>query len=157
MNRLKPTHILICTGALLTFLVRTEAATGLTKDEMTLLQDTGGWEYISLSDSDNGVQTTHTCFDGTPHPDGCSGTLRLSADNTFLQSVHIHGQSVQRHGTYQLDGNQIAFFDEFGTKDGPYTLQLNAQAKSLVLQMPQIRIQLELEKEYRNAQKKPKS
>jgi hypothetical protein len=55
---------------------------------------------------------------------------------------------VDRHGTYRLDGNQLAFFDEFGTEDGPYTLDLNTQTKHLILSMPQIRIELELESQY---------
>jgi len=123
----------------------------LTGDELKLLQDPEGWQYITLSDSDNGIQTKHTCFDGKPHPDECSGTLTLTAGNTFVQDVHVHGHSVQRRGNYQLDGDQLAFFDEYGTKDGPYTLELDAQNKTMVLHMPQVRIELELEKAYRKA------
>jgi hypothetical protein len=37
-------------------------------EKLTLLQDSGGWEYISMNDSDNGFPTRHTCFDGTPIP-----------------------------------------------------------------------------------------
>ncbi len=147
---------LICSGALLAFSAQIGARNGLSEDELSILQDSGGWEYISLSDSDDGVPTTHTCFDGTAHPEQCSGTLAFSASNTFIQTVHIHGQSVQRHGNYQLDGNQLAFFDELGTKDGPYTLELNAQTKSLVLKMAQVRIELMLEKEYKGNRQKPK-
>jgi hypothetical protein len=114
-----------------------------------MLQDSGGWEYISLSDVDSGVQTKHTCFDGQPHPQECSGTLTLAPGKTFVQTVHIHGQTVQRHGTYELDGNALTFFDELGTKDGPYTLELHPEQKTLTLAMPQVRIELELEKQYR--------
>jgi hypothetical protein len=132
------------------------AAASISSDGLKMLQDPGGWEYITLSDPDNGVQTTHTCFDGKPHPDQCSGSLILSSSNTFAQRVTVHGQNVDRHGTYQLDADQISFFDEFGTRDGPYTVDLDQQKKTLVLSMPQIRIQLQLEKEYRKAAGAPK-
>ena len=151
---MKLTHVLKCAAALLTFAALTPAHGGLSADDISLLQDSGGWEYISLSDSDNGIQTVHTCFDGTPHPEQCSGTLALTAGNTFLQNVHIHGETVQRHGTYQLDGNQLSFFDELGTKDGPYDVELNNKEKSLVLKMAQVRIELELEKAYKDKHKK---
>ncbi len=151
---MKLTHVLNCAVALLTFAALTAAHGGLSEDDVNLLQDPGGWEYISLTDSDNGIQTTHTCFDGTPHPQQCSGTLSLTAGKTFVQNVQIHGKSVQRHGNYQLDGNQLSFFDELGTRDGPYTIELDSKAKSLVLKMAQVRIQLELEKEYRDHSKK---
>jgi hypothetical protein len=118
-------------------------------DELRMLQDSGGWQYIKMSDPDNGIQTTHTCFDGRPHPEQCSGTLTLAPDKTFMQSVRIHGQTVRRHGTYQVDDRQLAFFDEFGTRDGPYSLDINMQKKILILEMPQIRIELELKSEYR--------
>ena len=121
----------------------------LTSDELNMLQDTGGWEYVTISDADAGIQTQHVCFDGHPHPGACSGTLRLTPEKTFVKSIRIHGQTVDRHGNYRLDGNQIAFFDEFGTEDGPYTLDLNTQSKRLVLSMPQVRMELELESQYR--------
>lgn len=121
----------------------------LSRDQLKLLQDAGGWEYITISDPDSGVQTTHTCFDGQPHPNQCSGTLTLNPDNSFVQQVHIHGQTVARHGTYQIDGTQIAFLDEFGTKDGPYQLTLDTEAQRMVLEMPQVRDELELEKRYK--------
>ncbi len=121
----------------------------LSSDELKMLQDPGGWEYVTVSDADAGIQTEHVCFDGRPHPETCSGTLTLTPGKTFVKSVHIHGQTVDRHGTYRLDGNQLAFFDEFGTEDGPYTLDLNTQTKHLILSMPQIRIELELESQYR--------
>lgn len=156
---MKRTRILNCAGALLTFAAFTAAHGGLSDDDVNLLQDSGGWEYISLTltNQNNGIQTNHTCFDGTPHPEQCSGTLALTAGKTFLQDVHIEGQTVQRHGTYTLQGDQLAFFDELGTEDGPYTVKLNNQAKSLVLTTSAVRIELELEKAYRDHQKKPKS
>jgi hypothetical protein len=122
----------------------------LNSDELKMLQDSGGWEYISMSRNErNGFPTQHTCFDGRPHPGECSGKLVLTSSNTFSQSVRIQGQTVTRTGTYQLDGDQLSFVDELGTQDGPYTLALNTQTKSLVLQMSQARIELLLESEYR--------
>lgn len=118
------------------------------QDELKMLEDPGGWQYISISDADAGIQTTHTCFDGRTHPDQCSGSLTLNPDNTFVQQVHIHGQTVARHGKYQLDGAQIAFFDEFGNKDGPYQLTLDSKAQRLILEMPQVRDELELTRHY---------
>src|SRR5947209_526706 len=136
-----PKRILMCSLALFTFRLALPAQQGgLTSDQLKMLQDPGGWEYIKISDVDNGIQTQHTCFDGHPHPEQCSGTLTLSAGNTFIQKTRIHGQTVQRQGTYQLDGNQLTFFDELGTKDGPYTLTINTQAKRLVMQMLPVRI-----------------
>ena len=114
----------------------------LSGDRLKMLQDPGGWEYIKIEDSDAGIQTEHTCFDGTPHPDVCSGTLTLSAENTFVQQVSVHHQTVSRHGTYTLDGDQLAFFDEFGTKDGPYTVSIDPQKTSLSLRMPQVHMDL---------------
>ena len=125
------------------------AQDALTSDQLKMLQDPGGWEYIKISDVDNGIQTQHTCFDGHPHPQQCSGTLTLSADNSFIQKTRIHGQTVQRQGTYQLDGNQLTFFDELGTKDGPYMLNISTQTKRLTMQMLSVRIDLELERQYR--------
>lgn len=118
------------------------ARDGLSDDRIKLLHDPGGWEYIKIEDSDAGIQTEHTCFDGTPHPDVCSGTLTLSAGNTFVQQVSVHHQTVSRHGTYTLDGDQLAFFDEFGTKDGPYTISIDPEKTSLSLRMPQVHMDL---------------
>src|SRR5579875_3287702 len=103
---MKVTHLLNCAAGLLTFAALTAAHGGLSDDDIHLLQDPSGWEYISLTDADNGIQTTHTCFDGTPHPEQCSGTLSLAPNKTFVQNVQIQGKSVQRHGNYELDGNQ---------------------------------------------------
>jgi hypothetical protein len=134
------------------------AASGrdLNQDELKLLQDPGGWEYITISDQDAGIQTQHTCFDGQAHPSECTGTLTLNPDNKFVQQVHIHGQTDARRGTYQLDGSEISFFDEFGTRDGPYRLTLDSHAKKLTLEMPQVKDELLLEKEYKKQrQNKP--
>jgi hypothetical protein len=134
--------------------LRLTAGDDLNADELKMLQDRDGWEYITVSDPDNGIQTTHTCFDGQPHPEECSGTLTLNPDNTFVQKVHIHGETVERHGQYELDGKEITLIDELGTRDGPYTLDINLKAKQMSLQITQaagvlVRIELELEKEYK--------
>ena len=114
----------------------------LNDDQLKLLKDPGGWEYVEIEDSDAGIQTEHTCFDGKPHPDVCSGTLTLSSGNTFVQKVTVHHQSVARHGTYEIAGDQLAFFDEFGTKDGPYTVAIDSDKASMSLRMPQVHMEL---------------
>jgi hypothetical protein len=115
----------------------------LSDDQLKMLKDPGGWEYVEIDDSDSGIQTQHTCFDGKPHPDVCSGTLTLSSGgNTFVQKVTVHHQSVTRHGTYEIDGDQLAFLDEFGTRDGPYTVAIDPDKTSLSLRMPQVRMEL---------------
>jgi hypothetical protein len=125
----------------------------LNQEQVKLLQDSGGWEYTKLSDDTSGFPTAHTCFDGTPHPSSCSGNIRLDTDKKFNMNVTIEGQSVSRHGDYNLDGDQLAFFDEFGNRDGPYTVEIDAKEKTMVLHMPQIRMELTLEKEYRRKKK----
>ena len=114
----------------------------LTGDQLKLLTDSGGWEYVEIDDSDAGVQTEHTCFDGKPHPDVCSGSLTLSPAKTFVQEVSVHHQSVARHGTYELNGDQLAFFDEFGTRDGPYTIAIDPDKTALSMRMPQVHLEL---------------
>jgi hypothetical protein len=144
MNR-----VFICFLGLLAFVIQAGGRGPLTDDELKMLQDPGGWQYVTISDTDSGVQTQHTCFDGKPHPQECSGTLTLTAGNTFVSSIHIHGQTVDRHGTYELDGKQLTLFDEFGTQDGPYALDINTHTKHLVLKLPPLRMELELESQYR--------
>jgi hypothetical protein len=140
-------RLLIC--AMVAAALRVAAAPSLSSDDLKLLQDPGGWEYVTVSDQDNGFPTEHVCFDGQPHPGQCSGTLTMRDDKTFTQSVSIQGQSVDRHGTYELADDQISFFDEFGNRDGPYSAQLNGDTKMLVLSMPQLRMELELASQYR--------
>ena len=132
-------------------------------DNLALLQDSSGWEYISISDKDNGFETQHVCFDS--HETGkCRGRLIFAPNNTFTQSVTVHAKSLTRQGTYQLAGDQVTFFDEFGNKDGPYSWTLNPDAKSMVIQTTQagvlIKMDLLLEKEFRRRleeeKKKPK-
>jgi hypothetical protein len=125
----------------------------LTADQAKLLTDAGGWEYTKLSDH-SGVPTEHVCFDGSPHPNECSGSLTLVDNGTFVQQVVISGTSVDRHGNWKRDGDQIAFFDEFGTQDGPYTAEINAVTKTMVLSMPQVRMELTLETEYKKQKTK---
>jgi hypothetical protein len=144
-------HTRICISALAIALVAgpLSAFDDLTRDQLSMFQDSAGWEYVSMNDADAGIRTEHTCFDGQPHPETCRGTLSFAPDNTFQQTVSIHHQSVSRHGTYQLDGDQLAFFDEFGTRDGPYTVALDTAKKTLRLETSAVRIDLLLEKEYR--------
>jgi hypothetical protein len=115
--------------------LRIGAAADLSTDQLRMLQDAGGWQYLEMNSSAIGVQTEHPCFDGQPHPDECSGTLTFSQDNTFVQDLVIDGRSYRRHGTYQLDGDQLSLFDELQTQDGPYTLLVNLEQKTLVMQM----------------------
>ena len=142
---------------LLVFACAAGAASSLSDDDRNLIQDAGGWEYISLSDSQNGFPTTHTCFDGKPHPEECSGKLVLSPANRFTQTTRIRGQSISRTGHYELKDDQLTFFDEFETKDGPYTLTLDRDAKTLKMAMPQVTVDLMLEKEYRAQMKNRKN
>ena|SRR5947209_467453 len=125
------------------------SARDLSSDDLNLLKDPGGWEYLSLSNPDNGIQTKHTCFDGKPHPKQCRGTLHFSVDGSFSQAVYIHGKKVQRHGKYDVDNDQLSFFDESGIRDGPYRITLDPQAKTLTLNSQAVRIELELETEYK--------
>jgi hypothetical protein len=149
-------EILTCALAFSGFPLSVAAQGALSDDQLKTLHDPGGWEYIKMGDVYNGLQVEHSCFDGHPHPEQCSGALTLNPGNTFVQKTRIYGQTVQRHGTYELDGNQLTFFDEFGTKDGPYALTINMQTKRLVLQTEAVRIDLELESQYRKDRQKQK-
>jgi hypothetical protein len=141
------TSLLIAAAALLS------ADSGLSTDQLKMLKDPGGWDYITMTNN-GGIQTEHTCFDGKPHPDECSGRLKLSPDNTFTQEVTIHGQIVPRHGTYTLEDDQLTFFDELETRDGPYTIEVDAEKKSLVMYMPQVRVELILHKTLHDKKRK---
>ncbi len=120
------------------------AAPDFSRDQLKLLKDPAGWDYVKMSDT--GMQTEHPCFNGQPATDECRGRLILGADNHFVQEVTIHGKSVPRKGTYTLAGDQLTFVDELENKDGPYTVALDAKANALVISMPQVRIELELHK-----------
>ena len=130
-------------------LSRISAFDDFAPDQLALLQDSGGWEYISMNDSQDGFPTQHVCFDGQPHPDQCSGKLTLTGSNAFVQEVAVHHQTVTRHGTYELNGNQLAFFDEFGTRDGPYTINIDSVGKFMTMDLPPTKVKLQLYKEYR--------
>ncbi|MBV8550007.1 MAG: hypothetical protein JOY54_01815 [Acidobacteriaceae bacterium] len=117
-------------------------------EQLKLLRDPGGWEYIFMGTNGGGMQTQHTCFDGHPHPDECSGVLTFRPGHTFVQATFIQHQKVARRGKYQLDGDQLTFFDEFGTQDGPYTVAIHPKTKIMTLDMPQVHIQLELHSQY---------
>lgn len=147
-------HMLITVLPILLLGLRLNAGASLNADELKMLHDSTGWEYITVSDPDSGIQTQHTCFDGKTHPEECSGTMTLNPYNTFVQKVHIHGETVERHGHYELDGQEITFTDELETKDGPYSLDIDLNSKRMILQITQsapvvVRIEFMLEKEYK--------
>jgi hypothetical protein len=56
-----------------------------------------------------------------------------------------------------LNGDQVAFYDELGTKDGPYTFAIDSATDSMTLDMPQIHISLELKSAYRKALRNAKA
>ena len=120
-----------------------------------MLQDPGGWEYMTITDADNGFETQHVCFDPKT-PGQCSGNLLFRTDNTFKKSMKVHGAVFDRGGSYQVDGNNILFLDEFNNKDGPYAAQLNQVNKTLVLEMVQAGVHFRMEllqaKEFRRRQ-----
>ena len=138
-----------------------QADSSLTENQLKMLQDPQGWEYIALLDQDNGVPMKHDCFiQGEPGAGGCRGTLILSSDNHFTQKVFAHGGTLERHGTYELNDDQITLKDELGTSDGPYQIQLNTNKKSLEISMRQAGVlvgaDLVLESEYHKAKDKGK-
>jgi hypothetical protein len=146
-------HLISCLFLAGLLSVPVSAFDDLDQEQAKLLTDSGGWEYTKLSDH-SGVPTDHVCFDGSPHPSECSGSLTLVDDGTFVQQVVIGGSRVDRHGTWKRDEDQVAFFDEYGTQDGPYTAEIDAVAKTMVLSMPQVRMELTLESEYRKKKSK---
>jgi hypothetical protein len=102
----------------------------VSSDELSLLQDPEGWEYVKVV-TDSGFPTEHPCFDGSPHTD-------------------------TRTGRYKVDGHELTFFDEYDTQDGPYKLTLDSQGKTLVLELGSERMDLMLEKEYLDRSKAQK-
>jgi hypothetical protein len=118
-------------------------------DELNLLQDPDGWEYTKIVTA-SGFPTDHPCFDGTPHPEECRGTLTLGSDERFVKKIYIKGQPDTRTGRYKIDGDQLSFFDEYETQDGPYKVTVNTGEKTLVLELGSERMDLMLEKEYRS-------
>ena len=111
------------------------AQDALNTDQLTMLCDPHGWEYTAVFDLNDGMQEQHACFVQGRVTDACRGTLTLSKDGKFVQNIYIHGQNVARHGTYDLDGNQITFQDELGTADGPYTVKIKSESDSMRVSM----------------------
>ena len=128
------------------------AVAGLNRDQTDMLEDSGGWEYLTITDANNGFETQHVCFDEKGRGQ-CTGRLLLRKDGTFLQSVSGHGKSMDRHGTYTLDADDLTFSDELGTKDGPYTVKLDVPSSTLEIATTQagvtIKVRLMLEREFR--------
>ena len=124
----------------------------LNQDQLKMLQDSGGWDYLKMTDT--GMQTDHSCFDGKFHPETCSGRLTFSDDNKFTQVVKIEGQEVPRHGTYTLEDDQLTFLDELETRDGPYTIEIDAQKKALLMYTSAVRIELVLHKTLHDKKRK---
>jgi len=118
----------------------------VSSDELNLLRDPDGWEYIKIV-TNTGFPTDHPCFDGSPHTQ-CRGTLTLGSDERFVKKISINGQSDTRTGRYKVDGHELTFFDEYDTQDGPYQITLDSQEKTLVLELGSERMDLMLEKEY---------
>ncbi len=139
------------------------SADELTEEQLDLLHDSKGWEYTAVFDKDNGFPMQHQCFvEGQPNSDACRGTMILTSDGHFVQDVYIHGAEVQRHGTYELDDNQITLQDEFGTNDGPYTVEINPKAKTMSFTLTNaggVRIGADflLERQYQKSKRKPKN
>ena len=77
----------------------------VSSDELNLLQDPDGWEYTKIV-TENGFPTDHPCFDGTPHPQECRGTLTLGSDERFVKKIYIEGQPDTRTGRYKIDGER---------------------------------------------------
>ena len=92
------------------------AAYGLDEQQTKLFVDPHGGQYVAIFDHDNGMQMTHQCFvEGNPNQGACRGTLVVTQDGQFTQSVFVDGGRLQRRGTYDLDDDQLTFKDELGT------------------------------------------
>ncbi|HEX4771252.1 MAG TPA: hypothetical protein VH351_10495 [Bryobacteraceae bacterium] len=132
------------------------AFAALSSDDMNMLQDAGGWEYLSIADVNNGFKTSHVCFDEQKGKGDCRGTIVFQKDGTFTQDISAEGKNLRRHGTYQITDDGIVFVDELETKDGPYTLAFDHTNSVLTLETVQagvtIRTRLQLEKEFRKRQ-----
>lgn len=148
-------HLLCVARVAFILLLAASFASALTHDELKLLQDPGGWEYMAVSDAGNGFPTQAGCFDPAA-PGTCKGTLLFRPDMTFKKTIMVHGKAVDRGGTYRVDGNNIAFLDEFNNRDGPYTAEFNPDKKTLVLSTMQagvnVRIDLLEAKEFHRQQ-----
>jgi hypothetical protein len=130
----------------------------LDQDQLKLFNDPQGWEYIAIFDHDNGVQMQHQCFvEGSPGTGACRGMLFLPPDGHFTQTVTVHGSTLERHGTYELDDDQLTFQDELGTKDGPYTVDLKTDEKSMRISMRQSGVLIGAALKLKNQSKKKES
>jgi hypothetical protein len=118
---------------------------GLTRDELALLRDAGGWEYQTITDANNGFETQATCFDQASTGQ-CRGNLLFRPDGSFTQTISAHGRSMHRGGKYAVTGNDVTFWDEHGTKDGPYHVSLDPVGKSLRVETTQagVKVQMDL-------------
>lgn len=130
----------------------TPLLSALTREQVDLLEDGGGWEYLTITDANNGFPTQNVCFDQKGRG-SCTGKLILRKNGTFVQTVTGHGKSMDRQGTFTLDGDNVTFADEFGTKDGPYRITLDVPTSTLEMATTQagvtIKVQLLLEREFR--------
>jgi hypothetical protein len=128
----------------------------LTPDQLAMLHDPQGWEYTAVFDLHSGMHVNHSCLvQGQPN-DSCRGTLKLTDDGRFIQDMYIHGQSVARHGTYELNGSQITLKDELGTSDGPYTLEFKPDSDSLRMSMNSAGVLIGADLKLVNSSKKKK-
>lgn len=105
-------------------------ALALSTDETALLQSAGGWEYQTINDPNNGFQTQGTCFTKA-YTGECQGDLIFRTDGTFQQNITAHGRSQHRGGRYEINGDQVTFWDEHNTQDGPYLVALDLKQKTL--------------------------
>jgi hypothetical protein len=136
------------------------AAEMLSHDELAMLKDPGGWEYLVINDPNNGFKTQAACFDAQ-RTGACEGKLFFNADGSFTQTITAEGKSMHRGGTYKLDGRDVTFFDEHGTSDGPYTLKVDTQARTLVVDATRagvgVHMELLLEKEFKKRLEKKRA
>ena len=128
----------------------------LSADDTGLLQDAGGWEYLSIGNANNGFKTSPVCFDEQKGRGGCRGTLFFRKDGSFAQNIAAEGKNLRRHGTYEINDDGLVFVDELGTKDGPYSIDLDHANSILTLETVQAGVtiwtRLQLEKEFRKRQ-----
>lgn len=131
------------------------ACLALDDQQLQMLHDAQGWEYVSIFDHDNGMTMQHQCFvEGASTQGACSGMLYFPPDGTFRQTVTAHGKTLDRHGTYELDDDQLTFQDELGTKDGPYTVEINSDEKTMRFSMRQAGVEIGANLKLKNASKK---
>jgi hypothetical protein len=127
-------------------------ALALSPDELKLFQDPGGWEYQTITEANNGFKTEGTCFTET-YTGRCRGNLFFREDGSFTQVLSGSGRSMHRGGRYELNGNQLTFWDEHDTKDGPYAVTLKPASNMLRIETTQagvvLRMDLMLEREFK--------